>query len=46
MNGPEPRYMLATGEAAAQRLRLIDEIFGPATREAACGAKLALGIGA
>lgn len=26
-------YVLATGEAAAARLRLLDEIFGPATRE-------------
>jgi len=26
-------YLLATGEAAATRLRLLDQIFGPATRE-------------
>ena len=26
-------YMLATGEAAASRLQLLDQIFGPATRE-------------
>src|SRR5262245_14738792 len=26
-------YMLATGDAAVVRLRLLDEIFGPATRE-------------
>lgn len=32
MTAPEPRYMLATGEAAARRLRLIDSIFGPSTR--------------
>lgn len=26
-------YLLATGDAAETRLRLLDQIFGPATRE-------------
>ena len=30
---PREEYMLATGKAAIGRLRLLDEIFGPATRE-------------
>jgi ubiquinone/menaquinone biosynthesis C-methylase UbiE len=32
-NDSRREYLLATGEAAAARLRLLDEIFGPATRE-------------
>ena len=30
---PRKRYMLATGEEAANRLLLLDKIFGPATRK-------------
>ena len=36
-------YLLATGEAAATRLRLLDGIFGPATRELLTKAGLAKG---
>jgi hypothetical protein len=32
-NSSREEYMLATGDAAVARLRLLDEIFGPATRE-------------
>ena len=32
-SSPDEEYMLATGDAAIARLRLLDEIFGPATRE-------------
>ena len=32
-SSPGEEYMLATGDAAIVRLRLLDEIFGPATRE-------------
>lgn len=39
MSRPEPRYMLAAGEQGNARLRLIDSIFGGATRQflLACG---------
>lgn len=36
-------YLLATGEAAATRLRLLDQVFGPATRELLIKAGLAEG---
>lgn len=41
MRTPEPPYILAAGERAAGRLRLIDSIFGPATHEflLVCGLK-------
>lgn len=32
MNSSEQRYALATGDAAATRLELLDQIFGPASR--------------
>jgi len=32
-SSPGEEYMLATGDAAVVRLRLLDEIFGPGTRE-------------
>src|SRR5215467_2937538 len=33
MSGPEPSYMLTAGEQGTARLRLIDSIFGQATRQ-------------
>jgi ubiquinone/menaquinone biosynthesis C-methylase UbiE len=43
MTAPEPPYMLATGEAAAQRLRLIDCIFSSSTRELLISSGLRIG---
>jgi len=42
-NDSRQSYMFPTGEAAAARLRLLDEIFGPATRELLTSVGLAEG---
>ena len=43
-NESRPDYILAVGEAAACRLALLDEIFGPHSLELLAGAGLAQGM--